>query len=310
MNIPHPNGWEEFEDIVKSALEQKWQTSDLTMHGRQGQKQNGIDIYGSDDHGRLVGIQCKLTVNSIDESIINAEICNAENFEPKILSLYIATTSPTDVKLQHYVRLISFHRLKQNKFTVGILFWKDIIQDLTKDINAVKRHYPQLFFQHHSSTPSNEDLRQRDIENVKKLLEYIDIESIPHSIQRAPLSLDADFLCGSDIFQPIRQNPSFYIHDKQLSLTLNSWLDKWYEIIDKGLFTYQYNHKIEKLIFPIPMDIFRNQHDSELFADLEILYNEYTSLLYEFTTLLHQKYPEINLKETSLKARQWHSQFK
>lgn len=310
MMIPPPNGWEEFEGIVKSALELRWRTSDLTMHGRQGQKQNGVDIYGSDDLGRLVGIQCKLTTKSINESLIDREVANAESFYPNISTLYIATTSPSDVSLQQYVRKISLTRAGSGKFLVGILFWMDIVQDITKDINTVRRHYPQLFLQQNGNNYSNVDLRQRDIENVRGLLEYIDVEAIPYSIDMAPKSVASDFLCESDTFQPIRANPSFYIHDEQLSFKLHSWLDKWYEIICNGRFVYDYHSSMDRLIFPTPMDMCRNQEESNLYDHLVTLYQEYQVLLNEFTALIHKKYPEINLKETSAKARKWKAQFR
>ncbi|AZK62334.1 hypothetical protein WCT78_03770 [Pectobacterium versatile] len=310
MMIPPPNGWEEFESIVKSALELRWRTSNLTMHGRQGQKQNGVDIYGTDDLGRLVGIQCKLTTKSISELLINEEISNAESFQPAISTLYIATTSPSDVNLQKYVRTLSIARVQEGKFSVGILFWNDIIQELTKDVNAVRRHYPQMFSELEYTQPPILDLRQRDIENIKGLFEYIDVESIPYAIEMAPKSLDANFLCASDTFNPIRANPSFYIHDEVLGIKLHSWLDKWYEIICKGLFTYEYQANTKQLIFPMPMDFCRSKEEHDLYDQLEVLYQEYRSLLYDFTNFIHQNYPEINLKETSHKARQWNAQFR
>ncbi|HHC6517428.1 TPA: hypothetical protein ACN35K_004651 [Vibrio parahaemolyticus] len=310
MMIPPPNGWEEFESIVKSALGLRWRTSDLTMHGRQGQKQDGVDIYGTDDLARLVGIQCKLTVNSINEAIIDKEISNAENFQPSISTLYIATTSPSDVALQKYVRNLSIARVGAGKFSVGILFWMDIVQDLTKDINTVKCHYPQLFSIQESSQPSIVDLRQRDIDNLRGLCEYIDIESIPYAIDMAPKLVDADFLCASDTFESIRANPSFYIHDERLSLKLNSWLDKWYEIICVGRFIYEYQVNTNRLIFPMPMDMCRNQEESNIYDHLVGLYGEYHILFNDLTQFIHTSYPEINLKETSAKARAWKAQFR
>lgn len=310
MMIPAPSGWEEFESIVKSALELRWRTSDLTMHGRQGQKQNGVDIYGSDDLARLVGIQCKLTTNSINESLINTEVSNAEGFQPAISTLFIATTSPSDVKLQQYVRTLSMDRALKGKFSIGILFWTDIVQDLTKDINAVMRHYPQMFPVSGHSQPAPLDLRQRDIDNLRCLLEYIDVESIPYAIDMAPKSVDADFLCESDTFNSIRANPSFYMHDETLSLKLHSWLDKWYEIICAGRFIYDYQGNTNRLIFPMPMDRCRNQEENDLYEHLVVLYREFRAIFQDFTNFIHQNYPEINFKETSAKARQWSAQFR
>jgi hypothetical protein len=309
MMIPPPNDWKEFENIVKSALELRWRTSDLTIHGRQGQKQNGVDIYGSNDLGCLVGIQCKLTVNSISKSIINEETSNAEHFQPSISTLYIATTSPSDVALQQHVRNLSATRAASGQFPVGILFWMDIVQDLTKDTNAVQRHYPQLFKIQNSNQYDSIDLRRRDIENLRDLLGYIDIEVIPCYIEMAPKSVHIDFLCGSDTFEPIRTNPSFNIYDEQLSIILHSWLDKWHEIIAVSRLTYEFQENTNRLIFPMPMDAFRTHDESIIYDHLVNLYHEYHTLLKNFTQFIHQEYPEVNLKETSAKARKWQAQF-
>lgn len=310
MMIPAPRGWEEFESIVKSALEIKWGTSNLTMHGRQGQKQNGVDIYGDDDLGRLVGVQCKLTASSIDEKIIDKEISLAEEFCPSITALYIATTSPSDVKLQHYIRSISSSRAQVSKFSVRILFWSDIIDDLTKDINAFKRHYPQIPLQDTSDNSAGLDYRSRDVENIKGLLNYIDIERIPHLIGMAPSLVHSDFICEPDVFNPIRANPTFYIHDEELKVKLNSWLDKWCEIVRSGLYVYEYQlGGGENLKFPMPGDRCRNIKENALYEKLIVLYQEFNFYLYDFTNFVHISYPEINIRETSFKARQWNAQF-
>lgn len=55
MFIPVPTSWKEFEKITLSSLKIKWNSPNLTLHGRQGQLQNGVDIYGDDYLGRFVG---------------------------------------------------------------------------------------------------------------------------------------------------------------------------------------------------------------------------------------------------------------
>lgn len=143
--IPIPINWDEFEHITLSSLKIRWNSPNLQRNGRQGQGDVGVDIYGEDDLGRNVGIQCKLTKkNSVDFGIIQAEISNAEKFQPPLAAYYLAVSAPNDAKIQREVRLYSQQRLTENKFPVGILFWEDIIQDLIKDINVFKMHYPQF----------------------------------------------------------------------------------------------------------------------------------------------------------------------
>lgn len=132
-NIPPPKSWDEFEDITLGAAKLRWNSSDFYRNGRSGQKQDGVDIWGHDDDHRHIGVQCKNTVDSISLTTIKKEIANAENFEPMLDRLYVATTAKRDAVLQRAVRDISSQRAKWDQFKVDILFWDDICQDLAKD---------------------------------------------------------------------------------------------------------------------------------------------------------------------------------
>jgi len=150
--IPLPSDWGEFEDIALSCFKIKWSSPNLSKHGRQGQPQNGVDIYGEDDLGRFVGIQCKL-VNALSEKGMLDEIQKAENFLPALAAFYFATSLPSDQKLQKTLRLLSQDRFQQNKFPIGIFFWEDLMSDLTKNKAEFQRHYPE--FNLHSSEEIN-----------------------------------------------------------------------------------------------------------------------------------------------------------
>lgn len=143
-NIPPPKSWDEFEDIALSAAKLRWESSDFYRHGRQGQKQEGVDIWGHDDDGRHIGVQCKNSIDGISLAVIEAEIKSAEAFTPKLDRLYIATTAKRDAPLQKAVREISTTRSKADKFKVNILFWDDLCQDLAQDDEIFFRHYPQF----------------------------------------------------------------------------------------------------------------------------------------------------------------------
>ena len=153
-NIPAPNGWDEFEDIVLSASKLRWESSDFYRNGRQGQKQNGVDIYGHDDSGSHIGLQCKNSVAGISLSIVETEVENAESFYPKIDRLYIVTTSSRDATLQKEVRDLSGKRKAVGLSPVNILFWEDVCHELSKDDTIFFQHYPQ--FRPSKATPSKE----------------------------------------------------------------------------------------------------------------------------------------------------------
>ena len=148
MHIPTPTEWNEFQNIVQSALQIRWASSDLQLYGRNGQAQQGVDISGHNDLGQLVGIQCKNSKDPLKDAEIAKEIAEAEKFQPPIAAFYIATTQELDAKLQQKIRLLSAQRVQNSKFPVQILFWDDIIKSLITNPAIFAIHYPQLAGKH------------------------------------------------------------------------------------------------------------------------------------------------------------------
>ncbi|QGL81744.1 hypothetical protein [Stenotrophomonas maltophilia] len=142
--VPPPKSWEEFEDISLSAAKLRWNSTDFFRNGRQGQSQDGVDIWGHDDHDRYIGVQCKNTVAGITLAVVESEIDKAESFAPTLDRLYIATTAPRDATLQRSVREMSQSRGREGKFKVDVLFWDDLCQDLAKDESVFFSYYPQF----------------------------------------------------------------------------------------------------------------------------------------------------------------------
>jgi restriction endonuclease len=143
MNLPLPKHWQEFETITRDAMALKWKSPNLQKNGRSGQKQHGVDIWGADDIGRRVGIQCKRYKPPLTFKTVAAEVENAETFG-KLTTLWIATTGDHDSPLQQKVRTLSDHRVAQDKFAVGILFWEDVVDGLILNPSVFRAHYPQV----------------------------------------------------------------------------------------------------------------------------------------------------------------------
>ncbi len=143
-NVAPPQGWDEFEDIVCSAAKNRWQNPSFTRHGRQGQSQEGVDVYGNNERGQLIGLQCKNTWSGVSEDVIDIEVTKAEKFKPALAEFYIATTASTDKNIQAFVRTLSKKRRMAGSFEVGILFWNDVWHDLTLNEDRLFQHYPQL----------------------------------------------------------------------------------------------------------------------------------------------------------------------
>ncbi len=163
-SVPPPSSWEEFENICLAATKIRWRSPDFSKNGRPGQQQDGVDIYGySRDHD-LLAIQCKNTTKKVYKSIIEEEIRKAEIFDINLRTLYIATTAGNDAVLQREVRAMHKDRIDQKKFGVHILFWHDIIQDLSSCEETFYAHFPQFF-------NTSRSQKKLDVEFVKNVLD-------------------------------------------------------------------------------------------------------------------------------------------
>lgn len=142
-NILTPKSWDEFEDITLSVAKIRWDSPNFYRNGRQGQKQNGVDIYSANNGNVSIGVQCKNTIKGLTNALVKKEITNAESFTPPLKELYIATTAPRDAIMQEHVRKISKERTEAGKFSVDLLFWEDICGDLVTKSEIYYKHYPQ-----------------------------------------------------------------------------------------------------------------------------------------------------------------------
>ena len=143
MDLAIPKNWQDFETIVRDAQSQRWRTS-LSKNGRPGQKQDGVDIWGPDEIGRTVGIQCKRFKSPLKIKDVEDEIAKAKKFKGHLSALFLATTTEHDAKLQEKVRLLSDQRVAQGEFAVSLLFWDEIVSSLLLNPEVFAGHYPQI----------------------------------------------------------------------------------------------------------------------------------------------------------------------
>lgn len=144
-----PKSWENFENLSWDLMRAEWQDPNASRNGRQGQRQKGVDIFGQ-RNGQVgyIGVQCKLHGRNAKLTLaeVEREILKAEEFEPPLKELLIATTAPRDATLQKAIRLYSEERRKSGKFPIFIRFWDDIEYSLALDEDVAKIHYPEYFF--------------------------------------------------------------------------------------------------------------------------------------------------------------------
>lgn len=138
--------WGEFERLCRDLFQNDWDSRVTSLHGRNGSRQNGVDIYGNPSNGQEIwGVQCKgkeiypekkITIEQVEE-----EIDKALGFEPELAHYIFATTMRRDVKLQRELRELV--RRKNLPFSVEIKFWDDIEVALNEDSYTASKYYPR-----------------------------------------------------------------------------------------------------------------------------------------------------------------------
>lgn len=305
MWLAPPKSWDEFEDMCKSSFQLRWSNPNLNRHGRSGQKQDGVDVYGADSCGRFVGIQCKNTVSGISKETIDDELLKAEKFNPKITALYIATTAPRDVSIQSYVRTLNDARQLKGLFPVDVAFWDDVSFDLRKDPGVLRMYYPQMFEQFQ---PTREELlRKRDISNLTTLLNVIDFSSTIDHLQWDAKYIHSLIISEYDNILSTLNSPVFQLSDTDLESVTYDFATAWRDLI--SLFRrapYNYLVSQDTFSFETPGDFCRNQEENDLYDEITHSMRNLQVKISNFCDFINNHYHEINLTETSAKARKYY----
>jgi len=140
-----PKNWQDFELLCKNLWKEELKCRDISRHGRQGQKQYGVDIYGNiENSSELFGIQCKgkdeYNHSQITIHEINQEIEKALTFHPRLSLFIFATTSNRDEEIQEYIRIKDKEFFASHGMHIGIKFW-DCIEELLDLYSNVKNWY-------------------------------------------------------------------------------------------------------------------------------------------------------------------------
>ncbi len=147
--LPPPANWQDFERLTFDLYRRIWETNDAELHGRIGQPQAGVDIYGTARiENKFNGVQCKgkdlgygraLTLDELE-----AEVEKAKAFRPKLDVFVLATTAPNDVTLQQAARDITNTHREQSLFEVRVVGWTTLAQRITDYRELIQKYYPDL----------------------------------------------------------------------------------------------------------------------------------------------------------------------
>jgi hypothetical protein len=148
--IPRPRHWQEFEELCLALFRQVWRDPLAQKHGRTGQPQHGVDVWGAVDgnRSRFQGVQCKGKDESLGARLTEAELIveigKADKFEPALEHWVLASTAPADAEIERVAREISVGRESQDKFTVQVMGWGDIESLLFCHVAVLEQFYPEL----------------------------------------------------------------------------------------------------------------------------------------------------------------------
>lgn len=141
MQLPKTRSAEEFENMCADVLS-KIYGCPFEQYGRQGQKQNGIDLIGSQIPSMHIVAQCKnyyaLTYEKLRKQLIE-DIEATENL-PFSFQTFIGMTSLEQDVVTKDIILNTIV-----PFKVEIMFWEDIQCILSSDVKLLKKYYPYYF---------------------------------------------------------------------------------------------------------------------------------------------------------------------
>ncbi|HWM93656.1 MAG TPA: hypothetical protein VN493_23060 [Thermoanaerobaculia bacterium] len=137
--IPLPKGDDDFEDLARALFSAVWKDPGAKLHGRPGQGQHGVDVYGEDRVGGtgLNGVQCKQHGSATplkDRDLVaelREEVEKAKSFKPPLRRFTFATTARRSAVLQQEARDLTEQNQKDGLFAVDVLGWEDI-EDLLR----------------------------------------------------------------------------------------------------------------------------------------------------------------------------------
>lgn len=147
-----PQNWDDFEQLCYSLWKELLSDPEVKMHGRRGQSQHGVDIYGYDHTcgtRELVGIQCKGKDNYTNKNIVEAELREevekAKNFRPNLDRFILASTANRDANVQAFTRIVDAESTVKSHFSVSTWSWPDIAEKVQDYPHILRKFYPEVF---------------------------------------------------------------------------------------------------------------------------------------------------------------------
>ncbi|MGD0090900.1 MAG: hypothetical protein ABSE73_13365 [Planctomycetota bacterium] len=153
MELSPPQWWQQFQELTLDLVRHLWPdhlSADIV--GREGQSQDGLDIFVHRKDDELIGVQCK-RVREMDaggrlrpggefsQDDLVKFVTDAEEYSPPISRFVLATTALPDTSLQQFAISLTQDRAKAKKCGVEIWFWTRFQMEINKSRELLYRHY-------------------------------------------------------------------------------------------------------------------------------------------------------------------------
>lgn len=147
QQLASPANWQDFEKLCHDLYQEVWGDPNAVRHGRTGQPQYGVDIYGHDRNRRFTGIQCKGKDAGfgaeLTERELRDEVEKAKAFRPPLDVFILATTAQPDVKIQQVARDLDQAHKTIGLFDVHVVAWDTLQLLLLKHPEVAVRQLGQ-----------------------------------------------------------------------------------------------------------------------------------------------------------------------
>src|ERR1039457_7275530 len=143
-----PNDDKEFEQLREHVLEHRFKTLWGQAYARSGCAQHGVDFYieipaegGKEATAstQIIGVQCKHKDRALGHELtveeLNAEVQNAQGFQPPLTAFIVATSAPTAKAVQDRGNEVTASHAREQPplFPVTAWFWEKIRDGFAKD---------------------------------------------------------------------------------------------------------------------------------------------------------------------------------
>lgn len=188
-----PPSWEKFEEMCADLFARIWGDPHTVRYGRQGQSQNGVDVYGN-DRGSDVGVQCKGKRNwpptKLTTGEIDAEVEAAKKFRPKLKTYIFVTTAENDVHVIDHVNAVSAAHRAQGLFTVVVYGWGELVRRFYDYPDLLEKHFG-IYTLRRMQASMPDEVADRVVERLQNRDPAINPNAPERSVQLQPPLTDS-----------------------------------------------------------------------------------------------------------------------